>query len=232
MEGYIQHNLEQVRQRMQQAAARAGRNVQTVQLIAVSKMADVSAIQQAFDLGMRDFGENRSPQLKTRQLLWPQADWHMIGRLQTNKVKEAVEHACMIHSVDRFALAEEIDRRAEKLGKIMPCLLQVNIAEEPQKAGIQEMEAADFLAAAQELKHIRFQGLMTMAPDVPPQELESVRPVFRKLRRTAEKLRVVSWKNSEMKELSMGMSNDFEIAIEEGATMIRVGSAVYQNREK
>ena len=223
----VQENLLQVRQRMQAAAIRTHRDIKEIQLIAVSKMTDMPSIEEAIRLGIQDFGENRTPQLKQRQMALPQVRWHMIGRLQTNKVKEAVEHACLIHSVDRYELAQEINKRAEKMGKVMPCLLEVNVAGEEQKAGIRPQEALDFLTDAQSFKYIQFRGLMTMAPDVPDQEMESVRPVFRGLYQLRETLREKTFVNSQIQELSMGMSHDFEIAIEEGATMVRVGSAIF-----
>ena len=223
----VQENLLLVQERIRQAAERSGRNPAEIKLVAVSKMTDLAAIAEAIRLQQMDFGENRALQLRDRQAQFPEANWHMIGRLQTNKVKEAVAAACMIHSVDRFPLAEEINKRAEKLGKIMPCLLEVNVAGEEQKAGIRPEEAADFLEAAQALKSIRFEGLMTMAPDTPAEEIESTRPVFRGLRELKETLAKRPYENARLKELSMGMSNDFEIAVEEGATIVRVGSAIF-----
>ncbi len=223
----VQENLLRIQERIRQAAGRSGRSAAEIKLVAVSKMTNLDAIAEAIRLHQMDFGENRALQLRDRQAQFPQANWHMIGRLQTNKVKEAVTSACMIHSVDRFPLAEEINKRAEKLEKIMPCLLEINVAGEKQKAGIRPEEAADFLDAAQALKNIRFEGLMTMAPEVGPEAIESVRPVFRGLRNLKEALQKRPYENARLRELSMGMSNDFEIAVEEGATIVRIGSAIF-----
>lgn len=223
----IQENLSSIKQRISAAASRSGRDAAEIKLVAVSKMTGIMEISEAISFGQHDFGENRALQLRTRKQLFPSENWHMIGRLQTNKVKEVVENACLIHSVDRMELAKEISKRSLQSGIIMPCLLQVNISGEEQKAGIKKEDTVDFLKEAENLKGIVFYGLMTMAPEVPIGEAEKVRYVFKELKELFDTIKTMSFANVMMKELSMGMSNDFEIAIEEGATIVRIGSAIF-----
>ncbi|SHG49053.1 hypothetical protein SAMN02745221_00326 [Thermosyntropha lipolytica DSM 11003] len=221
----LENNLKQVRERIEKACLKAGRNPADIMLVAVSKTVDIDTIKKAYELGITHFGENRVQELKQKIPLLPQANWHMIGRLQTNKVKDIVGKVVLIHSLDRWNLAEEINKRARALHMNVSTLLQINIAGEEQKAGIAPDDVEYFLESVSQLDHIRITGFMTMAPllDNP----EEARPVFRELAQLRQKFRQKSYPNVELKYLSMGMSQDFEIAIEEGADIVRIGSAIF-----
>lgn len=214
-----------VRGRMARAAATSGRSLDDITLVAVSKTVGEAEIQKASLMGISDFGENRTRDLALKQQALPNLNWHMIGRLQTNKVKEIIGRCLLIHSLDRWNLAEEIERRAKAMNITADALLQVNIAGEEQKAGLSPNDVKAFLDSVGQLGSLRIKGLMTIAPEVDNQE--KTRPVFRELYQIQQKLRSRKWANVELKCLSMGMSQDFEVAIEEGANLIRVGSAIF-----
>lgn len=221
----LERNLQNIRERIKKACLKSGRNPEDITLVAVSKTVDIDTVKKAYELGITHFGENRVQELKNKIPLLPQANWHMIGRLQTNKVKDVVGKVVLIHSLDRWHLAEEINKRAEKLGLNVSTLLQINIAGEEQKAGISPDDVEYFLESVGQLAHIRIAGFMTMAPllDNP----EQARPVFRELAQLRQKLAKKDYPNVELKYLSMGMSQDFEVAIEEGADIVRIGSAIF-----
>ena len=203
-----------VQERIAKAAARSGRESRDITLVAVSKTVDEGAVKAAYDLGLRDFGENRVPDLNRKREFLPQANWHMIGRLQTNKVKDVIGKAVLIHSLDRWNLAEEINKRAGALKIEVPTLLEINIAGEEQKAGLPPDDVEVFLRDIGQLNWVKVHGFMTMAPvsDNP----EEVRPVFAELNALFKKYREHTYPNVALKFLSMGMSQDFEVAIEEG----------------
>lgn len=195
----------------------------------VSKTIDPDTINMAWDGGIRILGENRVQELAGKQdRLNPGFEVHLIGRLQTNKVKPAVERVAMIQSLDRDALAEEISRRAQAAGKVMPVLAQVNIAREPQKAGVDEDDLIPFLRRCAELRGLSVQGLMAIMPIA--DDPEDVRPLFRRMRQWFDRLRDMDLPGIEMKTLSMGMSDDCVVAAEEGATMVRLGRALFGAR--
>ena len=175
--------------------------------------------------GLTDFGENRVQDLKIKQSRYPQVRWHMIGRLQTNKVKDVIGRAFLIHSLDRWSLAEYIEKRAEKERTVVSALLQVNVSGEKSKSGVAPEEVKDFLHAVSQLNHLRVLGLMTMAPEV--DDPEETRPVFKELRRIFDIVKESNYPRVEMRYLSMGMTQDFEVAIEEGANMVRIGRALF-----
>lgn len=214
-----------VRGRMARAAATSGRLVDEITLVAVSKTVGEAEIRKAALMGISDFGENRTRDLALKQQVFPNLKWHMIGRLQTNKVKEIIGRCLLIHSLDRWNLAEEIERRAKALNITIDALLQVNIAGEEQKAGLSPNDVETFLDSVGQLGSLRIKGLMTIAPEVDNQE--KTRPIFRELYQIQQKLRNRKWTNVDLKCLSMGMSQDFEVAIEEGANLVRVGSAIF-----
>jgi pyridoxal phosphate enzyme (YggS family) len=217
----IATNLERVRERLAGAAARAGRRADDVLLIGVSKTVDVERIRAAVAAGVTALGENRVQEAKTKVAeLGRPAAWHLIGHLQTNKVKDALELFDVIHSLDRLELAREIERRAAARGQLVDVLLQVNVAAEPSKGGVGPDAVGETLDAIGKLAHVRVRGLMTIPPEV--EHAEDSRPWFRRLRELAER--------HGLRELSMGMSGDFEVAVEEGATMVRVGTAVFGPR--
>lgn len=221
----MQNRIKDIMNRIEQAAGKTGRSRDAITLVAVSKMVDNTTVQRAYELGICNFGENKVQELNRKRESLPQAQWHMIGRLQTNKVKDVVGQACLIHSLDRWSLAEEINKRAGMLDLQMPVLLEVNISGEESKAGLQTDDVDNFLQSAGELSHIKVLGFMTIA--VQDNEPEASRPVFRELAELSKRLQSGTYHNVELRYLSMGMSQDFEVAIEEGANIVRIGSALF-----
>jgi len=224
---YIQENLAKIRERIAAAAEKAGRAPQSVKLIAVSKTFPSEAVQSAYDAGQRLFGENKVQDLALKNAtLAKDIEWHMIGHLQSNKAKLVVENADYIHAVDSVKLLQRIDRLAGELGRSPKVLLEINVSGEKSKFGADTELVKQLAQAAILCKNIAVVGLMTMAPfGVPESEL---RFVFSSLRRLRENLEAEF--DLDLPELSMGMSGDFEIAIEEGATMVRVGTAIFGKR--
>lgn len=221
-------NLAAVQRSVAAALLKAQRSAEEIRIIAVTKTVDATAVRPLMDAGLRDFGENRWQQARDKVLLpfAQSARWHFIGRLQANKVKYIVRHFEWVHSIDSLALAEEISQRANALGQNMMGLLQVNTSGEASKAGIHPEEVIPLLEATYHLPGLSIRGLMTMAPHYDDPEL--TRPTFATLRETLENARYQLGLES-FRELSMGMSNDFGVAIEEGATMIRVGRLLMQD---
>lgn len=198
--------------------------MEDVRIVAVTKTVGIVEIRAAIVAGMRDFGENRAQEFVGKYGLFPDVRWHFIGTLQTNKVKDVVGKAYLIHSVDSMHLLDAIDRKASELGVVQPVLLQVNVSGEDSKHGFQPDELQAVVEAARDLPGVRIRGLMTMAPFGHPEE---ARPVFHELRRLAVSLGALRLDGVELDELSMGMTNDFKVAVEEGATIIRVGRAIF-----
>lgn len=222
----IAARLTAVRERIAAAAMRAGRQVSDVTLVAVSKTQPVAAIAAARAAGARAFGENRAQELRDKLSAITDVEWHFIGRLQTNKVKYVVPGASLVHSLDRLELAAELDRRAAQAGVTVAALVEVNTSDETSKAGVAPAALRGFLAGLQGFTNLHVQGLMTMAaPDDPVR----ARASFRQLRQLRDELRGTP-AGADLRELSMGMSDDFEIAVEEGATIVRVGSAIFGAR--
>lgn len=226
----LQRNIRSVQERVKQAALKVGRDPKEITLVAVTKTIDIETVKEAYALGLKDFGENRVQELVAKHRVLPEARWHLIGRLQTNKVKDALERAFLIHSLDRWNLAEYIEKRAGAKNFVANCLLQVNVSGEASKSGVAVNEVREFLRALSGLQHVKVLGLMTIAPEV--DDPEEVRPVFRELRSLFETIKKSSYPNVNMQWLSMGMTQDFEVAIEEGATIIRVGRALFGQREQ
>ncbi|MCU0344682.1 MAG: YggS family pyridoxal phosphate-dependent enzyme [Ignavibacterium sp.] len=224
----IAENLAILRQKIEETCKRSGRNPDEVKLIAVSKYFGVDTIVEAKNCGLTDFGENRAQELTLKfEKLSDAVVWHMIGTLQKNKVKYAVKAAELIHSVDSIELVEEINNRASKLGKIQKILLEVKTSEEETKSGLEtEDEIFSLVKRCGELKNINLKGFMTMAPLT--DDTKIIRKSFRDLRNLKDR---INNKGYNLTELSMGMTSDFEIAIEEGATMIRIGSAIFGDRD-
>ena len=219
----IEANIEEVQGCIARACERSRRLPDEIVLVAITKGVDVSAIRAAFDCGIRNFGENRVQEAegKIAQLadLKPAVAWHMVGHLQSNKAKTAVELFDIIHSVDSVRLAEILSRRAEKT---LPVLLEVNVSGEATKGGFSVAGIAAAVNEIRQLPNLKTMGLMTVAPFVA--DPEEIRPVFRKLRELRDSL--------ELKHLSMGMTDDFEVAIEEGASMLRIGRAIFGERRQ
>jgi pyridoxal phosphate enzyme (YggS family) len=213
-----------VRRRVADAADCVGRSPAEVLIVAVTKTHGIDAIRQALLAGINDFGENRVQEFLGKYGLFPTANWHFIGTLQTNKAKDVVGRAVLIHSVDSVKLLAEIDRRALMAGVVQAVLLEVNISGEESKHGFIASDVREALIEASHLPHVSVRGLMTMAPLGRPQD---ARWVFRELRELRDSLREMPLNGVELCELSMGMSNDFRVAVEEGATIIRVGGAIF-----
>ncbi len=223
----IRDRLERVRARMAAAALRSGRPADAVRLVAVSKTMPPEAVREAVAAGVRMLGENRVQEAREKIAACPGlAAWHLIGHLQSNKAKLAVGLFDLIQSLDSLHLAEELDRQGRALGKRVRCLVQVNVGEEAQKSGADEAEVRPLLTRAASLPHLALEGLMAIPPFLP--DPEAVRPFFRRLRLLRDRLTTEGFP---LAELSMGMTHDFEVAIEEGATMVRVGTAIFGTRE-
>ena len=194
--------------------------------MAVTKTATMGQIEEAINAGVKIIGENRVHDAKEKyQILTAGIEWHLIGHLQTNKVKYAVEIFNCIHSVDSIKLAQEIDKRSKQFGKIMDVLVEVNVSGEESKYGIKPEEVKPFIKNISEFLRIKVRGLMTIAPIV--KDKEEVRPYFRKLRELSKEIKSKNIENVKMDYLSMGMTKDFEIAIEEGANMVRIGRGIF-----
>ena len=219
----INARLSAVTKRIQDACQRAGRNPAEVQLVAVTKTLPAETIQAAIQAGLNVFGENYIQEARTKiKEIDSSVSWHFIGHLQSNKAKYAVELFDLIHSVDSLKLARELDKRAGMIGRRIPILIQVNVSEEESKSGVNKASAAKLVEEVSKLPNLDVRGLMTMPPffDQP----ERARPYFALLREIKESI------GPPLTELSMGMSGDFEVAIEEGATIIRVGTAIFGPR--
>lgn len=225
----IRENLETVEQRIKEACRKAGRLREKVTLIAVSKTKPVSMIQEALDAGIIEFGENKVQELAEKYEVFPKdLHWHLIGHLQTNKVKYIVDKAVLIHSVDSLKLAEQIEKEAEKRNILCNILIEVNIADEDTKFGVRAEEVAPLIREISRLPHVRVKGLMTVAPFV--DDPEKNREHFRKLRQLNIDIKSKNIDNVTMDVLSMGMTGDYEVAIEEGATMVRIGTGIFGER--
>lgn len=225
----IRENLEEVRKNISEAISKSGRKAEDVSLIAVSKTKPAELLLEAYEAGVRDFGENKVQELTDKYEKLPKdIRWHMIGHLQTNKVKYIVDKAFLIHSVDSVKLAKEISKEAVKKGLVCRILLEVNVADEDSKFGF---SCEDVLASIEEiagLEGIRVTGLMTVAPYV--EDPEENRPVFRKLKQLSVDITRKNIDNVSMDILSMGMSGDYQVAIEEGAKYVRVGTSIFGER--
>ena len=226
----VAKNLAAVRERIEAAAARAGRRAEEVLLIGVSKTVEVERIRQALAAGLPALGENRVQEAKAKiEALGHPVPWHLVGTLQTNKARDAVRLFDLIHSLDRPELSRELDRRARAQGKVVEALVEVNLGGEATKGGVVPTELKAFLAEIASLEGVRVKGLMAIPPLV--EDPEASRPWFRQLRELRDV--AASWgvPGIELDQLSMGMSADFEVAIEEGATMVRVGTAIFGPRD-
>src|SRR6266404_1178413 len=230
MSEQIRERLARVREQVAEAAQRAGRNAKDVTLIAVSKTFGPATVQQAVDAGARELGENRVQEgIAKAPQISGDVRWHLIGHLQSNKARQAVETLGVIHTIDRIELVERLDRIGGELNRRPDVLIQVDLAHEPTKSGADENELAPIIEALDQAQHLELKGLMVLPPffDSP----EQTRPSYRKLREVLENMNGSRTPERKLTELSMGMSHDFEVAIEEGATMVRVGTAIFGSRE-
>jgi pyridoxal phosphate enzyme (YggS family) len=228
----IPDNLNEVRRRIEEACGRCGRKREDVLLVAVSKTFGVQAVREAFESGQQDFGENYVQELQTKcgTLVDSGIRWHFIGHLQSNKVKFIVPHVCLIHSVDSDHLALEIQKQAEKRNQIVDVLVEVHTTDEATKYGIPPPQVVALVKRISGLHNVRLQGLMTMGPfsDDP----NDSRPSFRQIVNLKKEIEQEGIERVTLRHLSMGMTHDFEVAIEEGATIVRIGTAIFGNRIK
>ncbi len=225
----VRENLHKVQRQIQEACSTGGRDPREVTLIAVGKTKPVEMLLDAYQGGARDFGENKVQEMISKIPQMPQdVRWHMIGHLQTNKVRQVVGRTCLIHSVDSLRLAREIEKESEKQNLVTNILLEVNVAREESKYGFFLDEVEEALYSMGDLSHIKVCGLMTIAPFV--SNAEENRAVFRKLYQFYVDMKTKNIDNMNMSILSMGMTGDFQVAVEEGATMVRVGTGIFGTR--
>lgn len=225
----VMENLMEVRKNMEKACRRAGRDPKEVTLIAVSKTKPLSMLQEAYEAGARDFGENKVQEILEKYPGMPaNAKFHMIGHLQRNKVRQVIDKVCLIHSVDSIRLAEQIEAEAEKKNLQVDILLEVNVAREESKYGFFLEDLENAVIQISKFSHIRIKGLMTIAPFV--ENPEENRDIFQKLNHFFIDMKSKNIDNVSMSVLSMGMTGDYQVAIEEGSTMIRVGTGIFGAR--
>ncbi len=230
MEEPLRDRVARVLDRVARAASRSGRTAESIRLVAVSKTHPAERVVEAYEAGLRVFGENYVREAEEKVRAVPAAEWHLIGKLQTNKVRKAVSLFGWIQAIDSPRLLAEISRRCVEAGKTLPVLVEVNLAGEGSKAGIPPEEVQALLSSAAALPGVRVRGLMAIPPMT--EDPEGSRPYFARLRELLDRCASTGGAAGEMTELSMGMSSDFEAAIEEGATMVRVGTAIFGSRAR
>lgn len=225
----ISQNLNEVFKNIENAAIRSGRKRDDIILVAVSKTHPVEAVLEAQNYGINVFGENKVQELLEKYDKIPDAKWHLIGHLQRNKVKYIIDKLEMIHSLDSIELAAEINKRAEKIKKVMPVLIQINIGKEESKSGIFEEDIYSFMEGVSGFSNILVSGIMTIPPAT--DNKDKTREYFKRMKEIFDKIKVNNYGNFDIKYLSMGMSGDYEIAIEEGANIVRVGTGIFGSRK-
>ena len=225
----VAENLAQVQKNIEESCKAINRDPNEVTLIAVSKTKPVEMLREAYDAGARIFGENKVQEIVDKYDQMPSdVQWHMIGHLQRNKVKYIVDKVAMIHSVDSFRLAETIEKEAEKKNVVVPVLIEVNVAQEESKFGLKPEEVLSFIEQIAGFTHIQVKGLMTIAPYV--ENAEENREIFRELKKLSVDIAAKNINNVTMSVLSMGMTGDYMVAVQEGATMVRVGTGIFGAR--
>ncbi|MBP7222907.1 MAG: YggS family pyridoxal phosphate-dependent enzyme [Sedimentibacter sp.] len=227
----IKENIDSIMKKIDTACKKTGRNPKDITLLAVSKTVESDRAKEAVEAGIKNLGENKVQELikKYEELKDIDVKWHMIGHLQKNKVKYIIDKNILIHSVESLSLAEEINKRARNSNLTADVLIELNIGEEESKFGINEDNVYDFIRSMEQFENIRVLGLMTVAPFC--ENPEDVRWVFKTMKNIYSKISIMNLRNTEMKYLSMGMTNDFEIAIEEGSNIIRIGTAIFGARK-
>lgn len=226
----VQENLRSVQSKIEAACRRSGRDPKEVTLIAVSKTKPIQMIQEAIEAGKKEFGENKAQEMKEKQETLPKdIKWHFIGHLQTNKVKYVVGRAALIHSVDSLHLAEAIEKESTKQNLVSDILVEVNVAQETSKYGLKTEEVEQLIREIAKLPHIHVCGLMTIAPYV--EDPEQNRDIFCQLKKLSVDIATKNIDNVDMSVLSMGMTGDYEVAVEEGATHVRVGTGIFGERD-
>lgn len=225
----MKSNINNIREKISLACKNVNRDEKEIFLLPVSKTVDVDKIQEAIDLGFNTFGENKVQEiLKKYEYFEGKVKFHMIGHIQTNKVKSIIDKVELIHSLDRISLLDKLDLEAKNKGIIVKCLVEVNIGKEESKSGIFEENVFDFIKEISKRDNVFVNGLMTVAPYC--ENIEDTRVYFRKMKSLFDEISKLNLKNVDMKILSMGMSNDFTIAIEEGANLIRIGTSIFGKR--
>jgi len=225
----LKDNLKEVEEKISEACKKANRPRSEVKLIAVSKTKPVEMLQEIYDESIRDFGENKVQEIVAKREVLPNdINWHMIGHLQRNKVKYIINDVALIHSVDSYRLAEEINIQAKKVNRVVPILIEVNIADESTKFGVRGDETIQLVEEISTLENVKIEGLMTIAPMV--EDPEDNREWFRAIKQLSVDIAKKNIDNVSMNELSMGMTGDYQVAIEEGSTMVRVGTAIFGAR--
>ncbi|MCT4565084.1 MAG: YggS family pyridoxal phosphate-dependent enzyme [Maledivibacter sp.] len=226
----IDNNINHVLDNIKQACEKSNRNPNEVKLIAVTKTIDAERINEALKTGIDAIGENKVQEIMEKyEKIDRDPQWHLIGHLQTNKVKYIIDKVHLIHSLDSLRLAQELDKRAKNIDRIMDVLIQVNVANDDAKFGIKCNEINEFIRAMASFENIRVQGLMSIVPYA--SNTEEVRPYFRKMKETFDSLKNSEYDNINMNYLSMGMTNDYVVAIEEGSNMVRVGTGIFGERD-
>lgn len=226
----IEENIQKIKSRIRNACIRAGRGVDGVTLVAVTKTIGADKVMEAVACGLNILGENKVQEiLEKYDLINGNVAWHMIGHLQTNKVKYIADKVSMIHSVDSIKLAEEINKRFRSYGRIIDILVEINIGGEDNKHGIKPEETVEFIKRLSEYSNLKVMGLMTVAPAF--ENAESSRPYFKKMKDIFDDIGRIGIENVNMRYLSMGMTNDFEIALEEGSNVIRIGTGIFGPRK-
>ena len=229
LENNLINAINNVKQKISDAALKSGRKPEDVLLLGVTKTVDVETMQKALDLGVSHFGENRVQEyLKKSDIIKRECHWHIIGRLQTNKVKYLDQRITLIHSLDRIELAEALQKRGQKINHTFPVLVQANVSGEDTKAGIYADDLRNFILKLSKMGNIKIKGLMAIAPYT--EDPEEVRYVFKEIKKLAVDIERENIENVSMEHLSMGMSGDYEIAVEEGSTIVRIGSALFGER--
>lgn len=224
----LRENMDRIRRKIETRAAVFGHSPSDITLVAVTKTVEEPLIREALANGITHVGENRVQELIRKQQIFQDAQIHMIGRLQSNKIRQLPGRVSLVQSVDRQSLLQEMERIGERERFVFRCLLELNLAQEESKGGMPEEELLPILEAVEECSWVRVRGLMTVAPAA--QNPEEVRWVFQKMRKLFDKAAKLGYNNSKMEILSMGMSNDFGVALEEGSTMVRIGSAIFGQR--
>lgn len=226
----IENNIKFVQNNIEKACKKVNRDPEEVKLIAVTKTIDTERINVALKTGIKNIGENKVQEIMDKyDKIECDSSWHLIGHLQTNKVKYIIDKVDMIHSVDSVKLAKEIDKRAKKINRVMDILIQINIADEDTKFGLAEDELYSFIEKISLLENVRVEGLMAIVPYVV--DPEEVRIYFRKMKEVFDSLKKSSFNNINMNYLSMGMTNDYMVAVEEGSNMVRVGTGIFGERD-
>ncbi len=228
MPQYLPERIAEVERKIAEAALNVNRKPTDIKLVAVTKTISLEIIRQAVDLGLKELGENRVQELSEKHQALPAVNWHLIGHLQKNKVRHVVGKVKLVHSLDSYGLAVELNKRSEAMGLVTDALVQVNVAQEKTKHGVDPAEVMDFVHTVSAFEHLNVKGLMTVAPFV--SDPEEVRPVFRELHRQFDYLKTMDIPHVDMQYLSMGMSNDYKVAIEEGSNLVRIGSKIFGKR--